>query len=232
MSISVVDAGALGRKALGQTAVAVAVMGALILVPAGTLRFWQAWLWLAIFGLASAAIILYLQRTQPDLMARRTGVTAADETRSTQKLVHSLIYLLSPLILIVPGLDKRLVWSTMPAWLCVVGAAGLAFSFWLMLRVFRENRYTAAVVRVEEGQQVISTGPYRLVRHPFYLCALIMFISTPLALGSWWGLLPALAPLPLIFPRILDEERVLQDELSGYTAYMQRTRSRLIPGVW
>jgi len=135
-------------------------------------------------------------------------------------------------LLIVPALDRRWGWSAVPPVGVMVGDALVLIGFLLIVRVYRENTFTSATIQIVEHQRVISTGPYAMVRHPMYASALLYLIGTPLALGSYWGLVPIVAMLPLLIWRLLDEERFLAAQLPGYADYETRVRHRLVPFVW
>jgi protein-S-isoprenylcysteine O-methyltransferase Ste14 len=156
----------------------------------------------------------------------------AAETRPRQKIIISLAFAIFLLLLVVSTLDHRFGWSRVPTPVSLLGDALVAIGLMIDLRVLRENSYGAATIERMEGQQVVTTGPYALVRHPMYAGALIMVFGVPLALGSWWGLIVALAAIPTLMLRVLDEEEMLRSELDGYGAYTQRVRYRLIPGLW
>ncbi len=120
----------------------------------------------------------------------------------------------------------------MPVTVVLLADLVVLFGYIVILRVFRENRYASRIVEVEQGQRVISSGPYAVVRHPMYVGTALMYLASPVALGSWWALLPALLIVPILVMRILNEEKVLAEGLPGYSEYMQKTRYRLIPGIW
>ncbi len=149
-----------------------------------------------------------------------------------QKIIVFFLFVVCTALVIIPPLDFRFGWSSVPWYISVIGDALVAFSFYIFYLVSKVNTYAAANVRVEEGQQVVSTGMYALVRHPIYLGALFLVIGTPLALGSWWALLLVLLSVPVLYFRIANEEKVLIRGLPGYIEYTQRVRYRLIPFIW
>jgi protein-S-isoprenylcysteine O-methyltransferase Ste14 len=174
-------------------------------------------------------VAAYLLARDPALLARRLNMK---EKQPQQALIQKLGALCYLAIYIVPAFDRRFGWSSMPGEAALAADGVVLVGYVLFVRVLMENRYASRVIAVETDQQVVTTGPYRLVRHPMYLAIIVMYLATPLALGSWWGLVPALLlPLP-IAARIVGEERLLARELTGYTAYMRRTRYRLIPALW
>lgn len=215
-----------------QTAAFLAVVAALILLPAGTVHFWQAWAWWAVFAVAVVVIDVYLWKRDPALLRRRMKAGAANETERAQKAIQSAAGALCLALMVVPGLDHRYGWSAVPPALSVAGDALVAAGFAVVLRVFAENTFTAAVVAVDAGQRVVTTGPYALVRHPMYSGAMLLFAGTPLALASWWAFVPAVLVALAVIARLLDEERVLAAKLPGYADYLRRTKHRLVPGVW
>jgi protein-S-isoprenylcysteine O-methyltransferase Ste14 len=197
-----------------------------LFLPAGSAWFWQGWLFLLFFFAASLFLSIYFLRRDPQLLERRLEV---EETVREQKLFKRLWTPLWACALAIPGLDYRFGWSAVPVWLTLVSQAMLLCAYFLIFLVLRVNTYASRVVRVEEEQRVVSSGPYRVVRHPMYSALLILILFTPLALGSYRAL-PAFALLiPLLIFRLLNEERILRKGLSGYSHYCSRTRFRLVP---
>jgi protein-S-isoprenylcysteine O-methyltransferase Ste14 len=182
--------------------------------------------------MASLAITVYLLKHDPLLVERRMEIGPTAEQEASQRRIQTVATALSCLLLVVSTLDHRLRWSSLPPWAVLAGHLVLALSFLLAFLVFRENSHAAGIVKVEENQKVISTGPYGMIRHPFYAAATLAFLSTPLALGSFWGLAVALAILGVIVVRLLHEERFLAANLPGYADYCRRVRYRLFPFVW
>jgi len=205
---------------------------ALLFAPAGTLDFWQAWLFLAVFVACMVPLGIYFVRTDPALVERRMRAGPAAEQEPVQKVAIGIVCAALLAMLIVPGFDRRWHWSGVPAWLTVVADATIVASFVIFFYVMKQNSFAAATVRVEREQTVVSTGLYGVVRHPMYMGTLPLTIAMPLALGSWWALLPVLAIVPALVWRLVDEERVLRRDLPGYAAYCARVRYRLVPGIW
>jgi len=205
------------------------IIGALFFLPAGTLDYWQAWAWLATLFIPMGISLVYLLKIDPKLLERRTRT---NETRPEQRriIMASVVYLL--IIFILPGFDVRNGWSNVPAWLCLAADGIVLASYILYVLVLRANTYASRVIEVEQGQQVISSGPYAFVRHPMYLSMILMMTASPLALGSYWAMLPSVLFILLLAARAKNEEELLQKELQGYNEYMQKTRYRLFPGVW
>jgi protein-S-isoprenylcysteine O-methyltransferase Ste14 len=220
---------ALARKVYVRIALAVPVLGAILFLPSGTLAYWEAWLYLAVLLIPMFVVFSYLLHHDPELLARRVQWR---EKETVQRRIINLSLLYFLLVFMLPGFDRRWGWSGV-SW-PVVLAADLAvmLGYSLFILVLRENRYAARTIRVEEGQQVISSGPYAIVRHPMYLGAVLMYLASPVALGSYWALGPALLIVPILVARILNEEQVLERELNGYLEYEQATKYRLVPGIW
>jgi protein-S-isoprenylcysteine O-methyltransferase Ste14 len=222
----------LRAKAWFALAILGVVMGLLLFVPAGTVHYWQGWVYLSIFMGASALTTLDLVRRDPALLERRLSAGPTAEKRPVQKLIMLCTSIGFIALLVVPALDHRFGWSDVPLGGVVAGDVLVAIGFCLIARVYRENTFTSATIEVAEGQQVISTGPYAIVRHPMYASASLYLLGTPLALGSYWGLVPVAAMMPFLIWRLFDEERFLAENLPGYTEYQQRVRHRLVPFVW
>jgi len=206
-----------------------AVTFALLFLPAWTWNYWQAWTYLAVLMASIGAILIYLVKNDPALLARRADNS---ETERSQKVIHSLVNLAFLAAEVVPALDHRLGWSSVPIYFVVTGDGLVALGMLIIFFVFRENTFTASTIQVAEDQKVISTGVYALVRHPMYVGGLIFIFGIPLALGSWWGLLTFIPVTIVIAWRLLDEERFLANNLSGYAEYRSKVKSRLIPFVW
>jgi protein-S-isoprenylcysteine O-methyltransferase Ste14 len=222
----------LNIRALAALLLLLVVMAALLLIPAGTLDFWQAWTFLAVYFASSLAITLYLMKTDPRLLARRMRGGPAAEKETTQKIIMSFVSLGFIGLLVLPALDHRFAWSHMPPYVALAGD-GLVMLGWLAIFfVFKENSFSSATIEVALDQKVISTGPYALVRHPMYAGGLVMLLGIPIALGSWWTLLVIVAMTPALIWRLLNEERILARNLPGYAEYQGTVRYRLMPLVW
>lgn len=204
-------------------------LGALFFATAGTVHYWQAWLWMATLFLSLAVLTLCLLRSAPDLLERRMRLR---ESAGRQRAVIGLSALVFLVAFAIPGFDYRYHWSHAPVVVVLLADAVVLAGFVLYWLVLRENRYAARTIAVDAGQKVITTGPYSMVRHPMYLAMTLLLCVSPLALGSYWGVLPMLALPALLAVRIGHEEQLLQRELPGYREYMLGTRYRLFPGVW
>jgi protein-S-isoprenylcysteine O-methyltransferase Ste14 len=219
----------LARKVYARIGLAVPILWAVLFLPAGTLAYWEAWLYLAVLLVPMFFVFRYLLQHDPQLLERR--MQGREKEAAQRRIINlSLLYFL--LVFVLPGLDKRWGWSDV-SWPVVLAADLLVMlGYGLVILVFRENQYAARTIQVERGQQVIGSGPYATVRHPMYLGVLVMYLASPVALGSYWALLPALLIVPILVARILNEEQVLERDLGGYREYEQTTKHRLLPGIW
>lgn len=214
-----------------QVVIASAVIALTLFLCAGTIAYWQAWLYLAVAALTSIPLTR-LMLTDPALLESRTRAGPAAERRPIQKVIVACLAAASFAAFVLPGLDHRFGWSSVPSWLAICGNALIVLAMWLCYRVFQENRYGSATVGIGEGQHVISTGSYAIVRHPMYSAAALYFVGMTLALGSWWGLVPAVLMTLGFVWRLFDEEEFLAENLPGYTDYCAKVRWRLMPGVF
>lgn len=210
----------------------VLVLAALAFIPAWTIRYWQAWVFIVVFVVSTNAVGIYVALTDPALVKRRQKAGPMKEQRSAQRVLALLMILSCNALVVVSALDHRFGWSQLPPIVSVVGDLLFGLGVFILLLVFRANTYGGASVEVVEGQTVISTGPYAIVRHPMYVAAVVMAAGVPLALGSWWGLLAVVAVIAVLVGRILDEETLLCSDLAGYAEYTQQVRYRLVPFVW
>jgi protein-S-isoprenylcysteine O-methyltransferase Ste14 len=189
-------------------------------------------LFLAVYFVPQALMIGHFLRTNPKFVERRLKIGPGAETRPRQKLLMVLLMLASCVSLAIAGFDHRFGWSHVPAAVSIAAYVVMLIGIGIQFYVFVENSFASATIEVAADQQVIATGPYAFVRHPMYSGALLADCCIPLALGSWWGLAPAAAKLPIIVLRLLDEEEFLRTKLSGYAEYCQQVAHRLVPGVW
>ncbi len=203
-----------------------------LFLPAGTLVYWQAWLFLAVFAGCTILITLYLVKYDQQLLAGRVNAGPVAETQKSQQVIQSLASIFFIGVFIVSGLDHRYHWSTIPAIVSILSEGFVILGFYIVFLVFRENSYTRGTIEVTDEQKVVTSGPYSLVRHPMYAGAFLMLIFAPLALGSWIAL-PFVLPLILVIMiRAKEEEKFLQEKLEGYQEYRQKVHYRLIPFVW
>jgi protein-S-isoprenylcysteine O-methyltransferase Ste14 len=222
----------LGKKAFGGLILLVVVLGLILFPSAGTLNYWQAWAYIVIFLMSAGAITLYLMKKDTALLERRLTAGPTGEKEKTQKIIQSIAQLAFIAFYLLSGFDHRYAWSNVPRSVVIAGDILVACGFYIVFMVFKENSFTSATIEVGDKQTVISTGPYRIVRHPMYSGALIMMIGTPIALGSWWALMAFILIAAIIVWRLLDEEKFLSANLHGYTEYCSKVRSRLIPGIF
>ena len=207
-------------------------MAALLFIPAWTLDYWQAWIFLAVYFASSLAITLYLMKKDPQLLARRMSGGPMAEKEPAQRIIMILASLGFIGLIVLPALDHRYAWSSMPAPMALAGDALVLLGWMAIFFVFKENTFSSATIELAPDHKVISTGPYALVRHPMYAGALVMLLGIPIALGSWWGLLVIVAMTPALIWRLFDEEEFLVRNLPGYGEYQRQVRFRLIPQVW
>ncbi|MDM4138936.1 MULTISPECIES: isoprenylcysteine carboxylmethyltransferase family protein [Mycobacterium] len=204
----------------------------ILLLPAGTLHYWQAWLFIAVFTVATIVPTVYLGRTNPAALQRRMRAGPRAEPRKAQKFIITGSFVGLFATMVFSALDHRFGWSSVPPWLSVLGDVLVATGLGIAMLVIVQNSYAAATVTVETGQTVVSNGLYRFVRHPMYVGNVIMMIGIPLALGSYWGLLFVIPGTLVLTLRIFDEEKLLNHELPGYREYAERVRYRLVPYLW
>lgn len=216
-------------SALTKMIFGIGLIGAMLFWPAGTFAYPGAWLFIGLLFVPMLILGLVLYIKAPALLKKRLDFK---EKEKTQKGVIALSGLMFPAGFVVSALDFRFGWSQVPLWVVIAAAVLFLVGYGAYGEVLRENAYLSRTVEVQEGQRVISTGLYGIVRHPMYLATLLMFLPMPLIFGSFWGLLAfALYPV-LIVVRILNEEKVLTEGLAGYAEYKMKTKYRLIPFVW
>jgi protein-S-isoprenylcysteine O-methyltransferase Ste14 len=222
------------RKQLARTTSTRFILGILVLslgffLPAGTFNYWEAWVYLALLFTPMFFLMRYLFKNDPALLERRMRTK---EKAPEQSSIIKLSFFYFIIIFLLPGFDKRYGWSSAPVWLVLIADAIVLTGYIMVIMVFRENSYASRTVEVEEGQKVIDTGPYAVVRHPMYSGITLLYVFSPLALGSYWALIPSLLIIPLLAARIMSEEKILANELTGYTEYQQKVQFRLLPMIW
>ena len=219
----------LGRKVFLRAALVVPTLALIIMLPAGRWNYWQGWMYILTLIIPMFFIFPYLLKNDPALLERRMRMR---EKEAVQRKIVSLSYLYFLVAFILPGLDIRFSWLNVPPIVSIIADvfafAGYMVFFWVLVT----NSFVSRVVEVETNQRVISTGPYAFVRHPMYSGVIIMYLASPVALGSYWALLPAVLIVPLLIARIYNEEQVLLRDLPGYKEYTQSVVFRLIPGIW
>ncbi len=207
-------------------------LGVVLFIPAWTLAYWQAWVFIVVFMTSVNILGLYMVFRDPALLERRLQAGPGAEQSTAQKVIVLLIGLAILAVLVFCALDQRFGWSQTTAWVSIAGDLLVFGGLMIALRVLQVNSYSASTIRVEVGQTVISTGPYTVVRHPMYAGMLVMVLGIPPALGSWWGLAVMTLTVPVLVFRILEEEKTLRRDLAGYPDYMQQVRYRLVPYIW
>lgn len=206
--------------------------GLMLFWPAGTFHYWQGWVFLVVFAVSTWIPSLYLMRTNPAALDRRMRAGPLAEARTLQRLIISVAFASLIAMIVFSAFDHRFGWSSVPAAVSLAGDVLVAMGLGVAMLVVVQNSYAAANVSVESGQQLVSTGLYRLVRHPMYTGNVILMVGIPLALGSYWGLVFVIPGLIVLVLRIHDEERLLQQELAGYPEYTRRVQYRLVPYLW
>ncbi|HUJ63189.1 MAG TPA: isoprenylcysteine carboxylmethyltransferase family protein [Kofleriaceae bacterium] len=219
------------RAALGFAGLVI-VLALAAFVPAGTASWAEAWLFLGVFTASAVAVTVYVAREDPALLARRSHGGPLAEKEPTQQLIQGLASLSFLSAVVVPALDHRFGWSHVGLAFVVLGDALVVLGFLIVFVVFRENTFASSTIEVAADQRVIDSGPYAVVRHPMYAGGLVLIAGVPLALGSLVGLVTFPPFLAIIVWRLLDEERFLVAQLTGYAAYRERVRWRLVPRIW
>lgn len=209
-----------------------AAMAAFLFFPAGTIRYLLGWLYLLVFFVPVFFITAYLYKNDPKLLERRVEAGPGAEKEKNQNIIQSLASVFFASVFVVSGLDFRFQWSTVPMYFSVLADGFVVLGLYAVFLVFKENSFTSATIEVSKEQKVISTGPYRFVRHPMYSGAIFMMLFTPVGLGSYWAILCVLPLIASIVVRLFDEEKFLIRNLPGYPDYLQKVRCRLIPFIW
>ena len=219
-------------KAFGGLLFLLLIIASALFLAAWTFNYWQAWIFLVVFGVSVLAITLYLMKKNQKLLESRVKAGPIAEKEMMQKVIQSIAGIAFVAIFILSALDHRSGWSAVPVFVVIAGDLLVALGLLGVFFVFKENTFTSATIDVATEQKVISTGPYSLVRHPMYSGAFVMLLGVPIALGSWWGLLAVLPIILVIVVRLFDEEKFLAKSLAGYPEYLNRVKYRLIPFVW
>ena len=216
-------------QALTKIVVGLAVVMALLFIPAGTFDYWQAWLFIGILFVPMLVVGIVLMCRKPELLRKRLD---AKEKEQEQKSVVAMSSLLFVAMFVLAGLNIRYEWCILPRWLVILESVDFLLGYALYVEVIRENVWLSRTIEVQDGQQVVDTGLYGIVRHPMYTATLALFLDMPLVLASPWSFAIMLLYVPILVKRIRNEEAVLKRELQGYSEYMQRVRYRLIPYIW
>jgi protein-S-isoprenylcysteine O-methyltransferase Ste14 len=219
-------------QALTTSIIGFGVFLLMVFLPAGTFDYWRGWTFIAVFAAATTIPSIYLATTNPAALKRRMQAGPAAETRPLQKIIITLAFVSMGAMIVVSALDFRFGWSSVPAAVSIAGDLLVGVGLLIAMVTTIQNGYAAANINVESDQKVVSTGVYSVVRHPMYFGNVVMMVGVPLALGSYWGLLFVIPGLAVLATRIVDEEKALTLELTGYRDYAQRVHYRLVPGVW
>ena len=207
------------------------IMAIMLFAPAWTLHFWEAWVFWLLFSVLSAVVSFYFLKHDPGLVESRLKVGPTAEHEKSQKIIQMLTAILWCALVIVPGIERHFHSSRVPLALVLFGDGLVAVGYYIVFLALRENSWAASIIEVRPGQNVISIGPYGIVRHPMYSGGMLMILATPLALGSLWAFVCAVLLCSVIVARLLDEERYLSRNLPGYEVYCRKVRYRLIPHV-
>lgn len=222
----------LNKKAFDGLFGLLSILGLLLFFSAGTLNYWQAWIFLFVFGILTFIITLYLMKNDPKLLEKRVSAGPGAEKEIKQKLIQSIAQVAFVTVIIFPAIDHRFGWSTMPILVIILGDLLVALGLLMVFFVFKENTFTSATIEVDKDQKVISSGLYSIIRHPMYSGAFIMLLGVPLSLGSWWGIFAVIPLILVIVWRLFNEEIFLLKNLKGYKEYCQKVKFRLIPFIW
>jgi len=216
-------------QALTKFVLGLLLIGLLLFLPAGTFDFWQAWLFIGVLFVPMFIAGIILMIRQPELLRKRLG---AKEQQQEQKWVVALSGMMFIAVFVVAGLSRRFGWYMLPDWAVYIATAIFLAAYAMYAEVMRENVWLSRTIEVQDGQQVVCTGLYGIVRHPMYAATLLLFLAMPLVLASPWSFAIMLFYIPIIALRIRNEEQVLERELKGYAEYKQRIRYKVIPYIW
>jgi len=208
------------------------VLWLVLFLPSLSLNYWEAWTYWVVFVVSVTAITAYFLKQDQMLIENRLKTGTMAEKERSQKLIQAFASVDFILLILVPSFDHRFHWSNVPAYLAITGDVFVFLGLLIIFRVFRENSYTSVAIEVGKGQKAVTTGPYGVIRHPMYAGALLMLFFTPLALGSFWGLIFFFPMLAILALRIIVEEKFLSMNLPGYVSYCQKVRYRLFPFIW
>jgi len=224
-----IDMKALKKIVITRFSMLFPVLGLCFFLPAWSLKYWEGWAYIFTVAIPMAFFGVYLFKHDPKLLERRMRTK---EKQKDQKIVIILSLLSFPFVFLLPGFDKRLGWSEVPLTVEIIAFAMVLLGYLMTIYVLKANSYASRIIEVEKSQKVITTGPYALVRHPMYSAVSVLYLFTPVALGSYWAIIPAVILLFVFIPRIQGEERELLANLEGYREYTQKVKYRLIPGIW
>ena len=210
------------------------LLGLGLFLPAGTIIWLEGWVYLIIFTIYSLITVLYLNEKDPELARERRKNKFKAEQKWDQIIVAIVGLAFIPWF-IIPGFDAvRFQWSIIPVYIKIIGFVGIILSFALLFQVTKTNSFAARIVKIQEEKEhrVITTGPYKYIRHPMYTACLFLIISHSLALGSFYSLIPGIIINIALIARTKLEDNMLKEKLVGYLAYSQKTKFKLVPGIW
>ena len=216
-------------QAIGKVGAGIVLVGLLLFVPAGSFAYWQGWLLMGILFIPMFVAGFVMMAKSPELLKKRLN---AKEEQSEQKQVVLFSGIMFLAAFIVAGLNFRFGWIVLPNWVVFAGVVIFLLGYGLYAEVLKENEYLSRTIEIQENQKVVDTGLYGIVRHPMYMCTLLMFLAMPVVLGSVISLLIMLLYIPIIAKRIGNEEKVLEEGLEGYRDYKKRIKYRVIPFIW
>lgn len=219
----------LKRKIFFVFPLAFMLLAVMLFLPAGSLKYWQGWIFIAVILAPALFVTVYFLKRSPEFLERRLKFK---EKELRQKGIIRIAIVIFFLGFLIPGFDYRFGWSAVPVWLVAASDAVILASYFLVFLAFKENPFAARTVEVFKEQKVIDTGPYAVVRHPMYAGIIPMYLFIPLALGSFWAVILFIPVCVIIVFRTLNEEEVLRRDLPGYSAYCEKVRYRLVPWVW
>jgi protein-S-isoprenylcysteine O-methyltransferase Ste14 len=220
---------ALIRKILVRFSFVPLFIGVFTLIPAGTFMYWEVYLYFATIVIPMIFVLRYFLKKDPRFLERRTKTREKVKEQKLIQLINLPVFISA---FVIPGLDRRFGWSDIPPVVIILTDLVILGGYMIVFLVFRQNSYASRIIEIDKEQEVISTGLYSIVRHPMYFGVLIMYLPTPLALGSYWGLIPMSTLFLTLGLRIINEEKVLRENLAGYSDYCLKTRYRLIPYIW
>ena len=216
-------------EALTKFACGLLLVGLLIFLPAGTIAYIDGWLFIGLLFVPMLIAGFVMLAKSPEFLKKRLD---AKEKQAAQKCVLVFSGLMFIAGFVVAGLDFRFGWSHMPDWVVIIASVLFLAAYALYAEVMRENAYLSRTIKVEEGQTVVDTGLYGIVRHPMYAVTILLFLMIPLVLGSWYALIVFAFYPAIIIVRLKDEEELLTRELAGYAAYKQKVKYRILPFIW
>jgi len=206
-------------------------LGLVLFLPAGSLRYKEAWIFILIIYVPALFVIGYFYIKDPDFIGGR--ILKRREKEETPRLIQNIFSVILFIGLLIPGFDFRFNWSDVPMTVVIVSDLLVLSGYLIIGRVMEENRYASSIIEIKNEQKIIVTGPYKIVRHPMYTGGMLLMLFTPLALGSYWAMIPFfISTFVAIVIRIIDEEKLLIANLPGYEDYCKKTKYRLIPFIW